>query len=289
MVALICGAYHLSCVFGNELLVGNKARTNYPIPITISDSICLNFKGKDDIFKLRKAAIDSHASLHNGAYVPSEEVFGQVESEKPWWGLYGAHIYGQGQRSIEGPSKEGRFVLNPYLLVAADPSNVGLWNTKMVTKEMLADRNFPFYWKPQGLTWYPREAKAEVTYDVTGYQRELYARRSVLKFYGFVNGFSLIAYNARDLGFNYLFLSPEKSKNVVNQYKKREPIEIQQMVHLGESCGYPGGCNNMSPYMPELDHMVLTGLPAHAHVLLWKQKPPSVSSPADMVFDINFK
>jgi hypothetical protein len=289
LMAMICIAVNGTRVAGNELLIGAKARTTAVIRVNISEPICLNFMSKDEIFKLRKTLIENYPSLNRDNYVPSEDVFGQVASQKPWWGLYGKYVYRVGQRSIEGPSDQSKFILNPYLLVAADQANVGLWNADKVTKQMLTASSFPFFWKPQELKWYPGEARSEVTYDVSGYQRALYSLRYALKFYRVIDQFSLIAYNAKDFGLNYLFFAGEKSRNVINKYRNREPIEILQMIHLGETCGYPGGCNNMSPYMPELEQLSLTGLPAHARILLWKQKPSSINAQPDMTLDLNFK
>ena len=55
-------------------------------------------------------------------------MFGQVEDGRPWWGIEGQYFHGPGQRSIEGPSEESCFVLNPFLLVAVDFTGLTPWS-----------------------------------------------------------------------------------------------------------------------------------------------------------------
>ncbi|MBU1853273.1 MAG: hypothetical protein KJ957_04450 [Candidatus Omnitrophica bacterium] len=55
------------------------------------------------------------------------------------------------------------------------------------------------------------------------------------------------------------------------------------MIHCGGSCGYPGGCNNVSP--EALDFRVkVNELPANIHVKLWRNEPENVNQKPDMLF-----
>jgi hypothetical protein len=93
---------------------------------------------------------------------------------------------------------------------------------------------------------------------------------------------TLVAYNARDLGYNFLYAVPEKSENVS---LPAHPARILQFIHTGGSCGYPGDCNNMSPYQAGLEFHI-DSLPALAYIKLWKSRPVDAAAAADMVFVI---
>jgi hypothetical protein len=99
----------------------------------------------------------------------------------------------------------------------------------------------------------------------------------------------LSAYNARDFGFPYLYLDVVRSERVLPARPSREASLIRQMIHCGNSCGYPGSCcNNMSPDQPEL-RIEVSRLPAQAHFRLWRAKPASVADDADFTFVIEMR
>ena len=77
--------------------------------------IKLDLMKKTEILELREKYVSEYPELLNAAYKPSEDVFGQVEDGKPWWGILGISYYGSGQKSIEGPSKDSRYIINPFL------------------------------------------------------------------------------------------------------------------------------------------------------------------------------
>lgn len=286
---LIFGLFYFNgqLSLANNLLLGNEANTVDVLKIPVTGNASLNFKSRKEIFDRRAKALQA-SPLLEGRYAPSAEVFGQVVDGKPWWGIYGQYVYRAGQRSIEGPAKESRFIFNPYLLVAAEPTNVGMIMKDKVTPKVLATAGFPFFWEPRDLKWWPKESRAEVTYDITEYQKRVKDNLQYMKEDSFISKFSLIAYNARDLGFQYIF-PEDKTENVRNRFTQKEPIKIRQMLHCGGSCGYPGGCNNMSPLMPELDYMQLDRVPATLKILLWRNKPASVSQKPDFTYVMQFK
>jgi hypothetical protein len=96
--------------------------------------------------------------------------------------------------------------------------------------------------------------------------------------------FALVGYNARDFGYHWLWVDPELSSNIQCVMEPKSATEIRQFIHCGGSCGYPGGCNNMSPGIAELDRMRYTALPAMAYIQLWKNKPSNVQDPPDLTF-----
>lgn len=287
---LLVTAFSCSAAVAGQLAVGDQAKSKTEISIPLTGVSELNGKTRAEIISARRKAL-AKFPLFSGMYSPSDEVFGLVEDGKPWWGYFGMYVYRQGDKSIEGPSKESRFILNPYLLVAADPTVIGMISAKKVTPAILKTPGFPFVWEPKNLKWRPDQSSAEVTYDVTGFQKQVAKFKQYLAPGDyFVDKFSLIAYNARDLGFNYIFPDIANSQNVENRFSERKPIKIAQMIHCGGSCGYPGGCNNMSPLMRELDYMRLTSKPpAVLKLNLWRAEPKTVSAKPDFVFTIRFE
>jgi hypothetical protein len=255
----------------NTLAIGEMARVA-SVNVDIQPPIELDWKSKSEVLRLRSAAVQQRPELLASEYTPDEHVFGQIVDELPWWGMQGQFFYGKGERSIAGPSEESRFILNPYLLVAADFYDD--WQGRIAETEL---STFPLTCLPRDLRWEPREARAEVTYDAECVDRgENYT-------------FDLIAYNARDLNLNYIFVSYQDSTNITKPGIPTMPFANPQFIHHGGSCGYPGGCNNMSPYTPEIDGLEITALPAQVIIWLWKHKPTSREQTPDMVFILHFR
>jgi len=258
----------------NQFAIGESAKVEL-VNIQVQFPIELDSMTKEQILERRRAEVYRYPELVFSGYEPFEEVFDQIVDGLPWWGIAGQFYYGQGEQSIEGPSEESRFILNPYLLVAAEPC--GMWDKNKVPESVTLQPGFPFYCPPQVLTWEPENSYAEVTYESTCVLQRNYAC------------FNLIAYNARDLNLGYLYVSYENSQNISKTNRPTEPYAIPQYIHQGDSCGYPGGCNNMSPVTPEIDSLSVIRLPAKAEIWLWKDKPTSLDVAPDMVFVIHFR
>ncbi len=276
----------------NVLIKPSNDQDNESIAVMLNRPDNLNFLSKTDILNKREKYLQLSPNLLQDAYRPDPSVFEHMENGKVWWGMQGAFIWGAGKRSIEGPAEESRFILNPLLLVGANPHTALMWKTNSITDNDLADPNFPLCWLPSSLTYFPGLSLAQVTYPVSEFNQQIKIRQDKLRFNPAslkINGFGLIAYNARDFGFQYMYLDISKSINVINANGCKEAIAIKQLIHCGNSCKYPGGCNNMSPAMPAIDHFILTNLPARACVYLWKNKPSSIADKADFTFYLDFR
>ena len=124
-----------------------------------------------------------------------------------------------------------------------------------------------------------RYAPVEARYKVQGYLDYLhhigrYASEKPL--------LSLSAYNARDFGFNFLAIDTNRSQNVRTLIPSTTLAPNLHFIHRGGSCGYPGGCNNMSPYQDEIEFSVKT-LPAEVVVKLWRTRPAAPEVVADAI------
>lgn len=258
-------------------LHGNSTELQGEYEIPVNNMEDLNFKTKQEIYDLRKRYVREHGNLVT-SYEPSEAVFGQIADRAPWWGIYGIYGYGPGERSIEGPSEETRFLLNPYLLVGLSERNA--FTTSASLNDTLA-----FYPKPLRIRWQADASLETVDYNVTDH----FSYVSNNRFYPTdEKKLLLIAYNARDLGFGYLYIDPVKSEGVECTNGCGRAVAIRQFIHRGGSCGYPGGCNNMSPYQPELVIDVKM-IPARAYIKLWRTYPQDVNGHCDMTVMIEMR
>jgi hypothetical protein len=270
----------------NELAIGKFARTSGVIDIPILPPAELNFKTRSEIFAMRNREISKHPQLLVSGYAPSNNVFGQVEDSRPWWGTLGEAYYHAGKNSIKGQAVQSRYILNPFLL-AAVRSTPGLPKDK-VREADLAYKNYPTTFPATGLRWWPKEGKAEVTYQLSAWESQMCSLFGYSSFS--INGnLGLELINARDLGLPYVYIPPAWAYNVRLGSPMSEPIKIPQFIHCGGSCGYPGGCNNMSPATPALDDVMINKLPARVILLLWKNEPTTWHEAPDMTFTINFR
>jgi hypothetical protein len=255
----------------NALAIGQDAKVE-EVNLFIQSPTELDFLSKAEIYQIRTAAVEQYPELMARDYDPSDSVFGQIVDGLPWWGMEGMYFYGGGEKSITGPSEEARFLLNPYLLVAADFYDN--WNGRISEAEL---SKFALTCTPYELRWWPRQARAEAAYYAACVKR------------GGNYSFDLISYNARDWNLNYVYVSYQDSVNISHPNIPTAAYEIPHYIHQGSSCGYPGGCNNMSPYTPEIDGLRITALPAMVVVWLWEEQPTSLEDTPDMIFVIHFQ
>jgi hypothetical protein len=256
-----------------SLFSAAEAKDVFSLPI--EEMISLNGNSKQDIYNVRKACVMRYPELAPANYKPSEAVFGQIVDGKPWWGMLGLCYYGAGEQSIEGPSRESQFILNPYILMGLKISRV----VKLSGLGLLEPRIY--YPVPKSLVWNKKEKVAVMTYEVADfldYQRQIGMSEKDTKH------MNLNTYNARDLGYPYYCIESEHSENVSGPGVDRVTSNIQY-IHCGGSCGHSGGCNNQSPYQAESEFDIST-LPARAVLKLWKKLPASAADNADMTFVI---
>ncbi|MBN1267646.1 MAG: hypothetical protein JXA25_19295 [Anaerolineales bacterium] len=255
----------------NKLAVGENARVEY-VHVEIQPPSELDFKTRDEIYQLRREAVDRYTELISNWYKPSYAVFGLIEDSIPWYGIEGQFYFGQGENSIRGPSEEARYILNPFLLVAAEFN--GFWGQMISEAEL---EGFALYCAPYSLQWRPEESYAEVSYHASC----VVMRQKI--------PLDLIAYNARDFNLNYIYVSFDDSVNIIQQDHPDEAYKNPQYIHHGGNCEYPGGCNNMSPNTPEINDLQVLGFPARVEIWLWEKEPESVDQTPDMRFIIHFQ
>ena len=246
------------------------------------------------VLDLRRQAVRSQPSLAGADYTPSGQVFGRVQDGLPWWGVEGMFYHGPGQRSIEGVSEETRMILNPYLLIYADFFGLSIWRDRQlwdvgkVARSGKTVADLPLYPPVGTLVWDSVKAEMTATYDITAYLEDLnrYTRRTL--------GVSdtdlmLCGINAADLGLEFAFIDLRASSHMDQQQRHDQVVVLRDFIHKGGSCQYRGGCNNGSPYQPELDHLRILSLPATLRVKLWDARPRDSAAPADATFVMQFQ
>ncbi len=261
----------ISSVATNKLKVGPAG--SFDRDIILAEPEELDFQSRKAIFNLREQRVMLYGDLLETPYHPSGEVFGQIRDDKPWWGIDGQFCKGPGEHSIDGMSEETRFFLNPFLLLGLDEGR-----TFISTRPDCV----PTYPRPRSLKWFAKEAKAEAVYDISRFFRER-ARTPEIAGYDVQD---LVNYNARDMGYAYIHADFDRSQNVGRVEGSRlfdQPIALQNYIHSGGSCGYPGGCNNASPYEPDLRFRI-KGTPAVLTCQLWKTKPEDAAQKSDFTF-----
>ena len=240
-----------------------------------------DFKTRDQIFAKRIATIKKYPKLFSRPYSPSNEVFGQVVDNKPWWGFQGILCKGPGKNSIAGLSEESRFINNPFVLVGIDD----------LTAHTVAEGNATcpdLYPAPTGLKVDLKKRKMTATFRASPYVNYVNKPVKIGKttWHGSFKGFNFTGRNARDLGYNYAFVSASKNVKFLNSNNVSTGVyQFKDFVHVGNSCGYPGGCNNGSPDQPEL-HFSTDRFPASATFKLWKEKPASPNDTPDITFEV---
>jgi hypothetical protein len=258
-----------------KLYLGAAAKVQGEIPIPINPLMKFDGYTKRQICDLRKSEVARHPEIVSDEYQPDDRVFRLIEDGKPWWGLEGIYFYGDGMQGIAGLSEESRFIPNPYLLVGLRES--------VSNRGHQPDGSIGYFPTPRDLSWNASGASAHVVYDVSSH-----FDFTVNHHYPSQNAHELefVLYNADDLGFKYFSLDPAKSRGVQQEASAGIPAPMRQFIHCGGSCGYPGGCNNMSPFAPEFMIQVPV-LPAKAVLKLWKAKPETADDSADMTFIID--
>ncbi|MBX9573274.1 MAG: hypothetical protein K2X77_30525 [Candidatus Obscuribacterales bacterium] len=264
----------------NELDVGFHSKVPESIQIEPSGLANYNGKTKASLFEMRTKAANAHANLVKAPYSPSADLF-QIDDKASWWALKG-FLFGQGMDKVDGPSRESAFFGNPYMLVAPEwyAEKLNPASNRFPTRNDFANV-FPTYLLPASIKIFPKEAREEIVYNIMPHYNML---KSMMTGNWPISNlaFNLNAYNARDFGFNYIYIDASKSKNLQKYSSDVKPIG--QAIGQTKSCA--PACNDLTGTPDDLTAIKLKDVPAQCHILLWKEKPSSYVKPADMTVDI---
>jgi len=266
---------------------------NAVINISASDGITdvpvnalMDFDGKTkaEVFKIRDGFVQT-SIFKSKDYKPSEEVFGQIEDKKPWYGSACDPNYAKDISA--GDSFVSVYINNPSALVMlARPFNFA---GKACAVETLLIPAKISYDKKENLI----EVRYEYNTDYETFERTFFGDAS---WPGVI--LQLTGLNARDFGYNWVIVDGKTStvRHVTCDLSKgslnsnsckysdflNEPYEFKDFIHSGGSCGLPGGCNNTSPMQQELQFALGWRLSNVMNLKLWRARPKSKNAPADM-------
>jgi len=207
----------------------------------------INYFTRKQVFDQRKFYV-SQSRFATPDYDPSKNpAFMQIVDGKPWIGLdsegYATEEFltSTDFPIINGVSEETRFINNPDILV-------GIAFGGGINCASEYDK-VAFHTIPKALYYSPEEKTFIVEYNLSEYFQKAYCRDTAYSKYRFI----LSGINARDFGynnalvdniFNITFLEAENITNTITQFK--------DLIHLGQNCRVPGGCNNHSPFQGNL-------------------------------------
>ena len=241
-----------------------------------------SFLSKKEIFDIRKKYVEKSLFAKDN-YEPSVREFGSIVDDKPWWGdIQCLEVDYQGDYSdrIVGDSLQSKQLNNPNVLVGFSAPYIP-WNVEE-NEEYCSSSYSRFI--PYSLKYSEKSNLIVVEYFVP---------RSFLDMRVNISNASkrfpiqLSGLNALDFGYKYVYASDIKnvemqdsSNNITHEIK-----EFVDYIHVGHSCKYEGGCNNISPTQYDKIFTV-TGLPAEINLKLWKKLPRTKKQKADINYKI---
>ena len=267
----------------NELDIGFYTKAPEKVSIALNGLMNYNGKTAEQLFAMRSKSAAAHPELLKAPYKPSSEVF-NIDSKAAWWGLKGYIFRGKELDKVEGVSRESIYFGNPYVLVAPEWYGSGMhYANSRFPRETDFANVFPTYVPPVSVTLYPKEKREEVVYDTMKYYNDVRSMQDGDWPISEVS-FDINAYNARDFGYNYLFVDPNQSKNL--NKLPQQVIQITQGIVSKKSCAEP--CND-EPIVDDLAGFKIKNLPAKCYLKLWRQKPTSHLSDPDLKVELVFR
>lgn len=243
-----------------------------------------NYLTKKQIFDIRKNHV-KNSLFSKEDYEPDTRVFGAIADSKPWWGTVTCgklNYKGDYHERIEGASKVSAQMNNPDALVGLSlpflPWDLG-YNKEFCTADYSK-------FLPISIQYSEENNLIIAKYKLT---------KNFLKFRASVNRrntrypIQLSGLNALDFGYDYVYAFDTKNISMFDQNNNvTDDLKIfRDYIHLGGSCKYKDGCNNISPMQNDLMFTV-TALPAEINLKLWKKKPMNKYVKADMYYRIQF-
>lgn len=247
--------------------------TNYT-NIKVNPTENYNYKTKTSILNIRKEYVkDSIFATEN--YKPSEEVYGKIESNKPWYGLQYYRCAGNVKGTndiILGDSEESRYINNPSYLIGID---CGTYTLEDASNYKQADfcTNKKYIPYPSSIIYDPDNNTLTATVNASG--------RQICTFNDT---------NARDLGYNYGYITGVKNAKFISTSNPSNALyEFRSYVHNDDSCEVKGGCNNTSPYVQETEISMNENNTAKVNFKLWHKHPEKITDKADINYILIIK
>ena len=260
----------------------SKTTGNYT-NLTVNPLSSLNFLTKKQIYELRKYYVQK-SLFASKDYEPNAEVFGRIADGKPWWTSKPCtplNYEGDYHERIQGDSKVSAQLNNPNALVGISMA-YSPWEYEDNT-EFCNSKSAEFL--PERMSYSPKENLIVAEYKVPSYFHRLKSKVN-----GKIMGYplQLSGMNAIDFGYNYVYAYEAKNIGMMNPESSNMTMDVQifrDYIHLGGSCKYKDGCNNISPLQTNLMFAV-DNLPAIITLKLWKKQPINKYVKGDIYYKI---
>lgn len=233
-----------------------------------------NYKTKAGIFDIRKKYV-KNSIFATENYTPSNEVYGQIENGKPWYGLQYYRCAGNAKKTnaiTVGVSEESRFINNPSYLVGIDCGTYTLQDSSDYQQTAFCtDKKFVPY--PTSITYNPDKKTIIAVVSASG--------RQICTFNDT---------NARDLGYNFGHVSKIKNAKFISPINPSNALyEFRNYIQNENSCELKGGCNNSVPYVRETEMIIDESQTAQLNFKLWHKRPDKYSDEADLNYTLIIK
>ena len=259
-----------------------NAKNGY-MTLKVNPVTSYNYLTKKQIYDLRKRYVQNSLFATQN-YEPNEGVFGGIVDGKPWWTTNPCsklNYTGDYHERIEGNSKVSAQMNNPNALVGISLT-YSPWELDY-NKEFCYGKSGMFL--PESLSYNKKEnlivATYEVPSDFAGYRVQVDSQEMGYPL-------QLSGLNAIDFGYKYVYALDAKNINMMYPNSSNMTNDVQTFadyIHLGGSCRYEGGCNNISPMQNNLMFSV-NYLPAIVTLKLWKERPANKFMKADFYYKI---
>lgn len=263
---------------------------NGVISLAVNPPENFNDKTKQDIYDLRRRYV-GNSPLYPENYEPSDEVFGQIVSSKPWRGKYSAPCESDDSNISRGEALLSPIVNNPNALIA--PFALAITSNRSLDSDYCKAHDSILF-NPSKIEYNAAKKLLEITYPIDDIVigKNQYEQKIWLL---------LVALNARDAGYNYIaatdiqggFFYDSTWDNYSQTYKPYDNImkivyNFHDYIHLGTSCGLAGGCNNISPRQLPME-FALSERNANIMLKLWKKQPSSRNIAPDLYCNLIFE
>ena len=276
----------------NVLAIGPASQAPQRVDVSMVASASLNGQSLEQILDARTSIVQQNVKLLTSDYQPTKFLYSRLDQGVDWESLRATYFDGPSKMCGSGPSTESTAILNPFLLVSArffwQPFWEGKisWGTEKVPAQKVDSPEFPLYMKAQLLTWFPKESRAEVAYDLSDYLKrvEPYIKDGLTISDA---SFSLHPANARDFQMRYMYLDPERSSNITFPKLGQKEIKLTDSVRPRKFRETTVVCNGGGFPPRNISGIRVSALPARLNISLWRQKPANVTDSPNMTFVIH--
>lgn len=279
----------------NRLATGEAWTGLDSYSVILAQPLDFNGLSYDQILTLRRDTAETHRILLAGPYKPTGQVFSPINAALPWYSLQDLYLTGNvpGRKESYPESAASRLVINPFLLVRADFWGLSrwgdgnlVWDSEHFCGPAIQKKNTPLYPREDKLTFFPKQKRAEIVYDVKRFitaVNEVTTKPLEEKH----TAFGLHFQNAKDMGLNYVRINKSGSANLEDENFSDALTEIISYFGAVPIKGKKGSfLNYHSPSPPGYELIRVKSLPADIRLDFWEKLPEPGRSDPDFIFVI---